>query len=44
MFRDIGLLDTAVKLDNIITLCFAAGSGFTIFMGPLRGVIFIILF
>ena len=44
MFHDVGLLDYDVELDSIITLCFAARAGFTVFMWPLRGVFFIILF
>ena len=40
MLHDNGLLNAAVKLDRITTLCFAAVVGFVIFMCPLCGLLF----
>ena len=40
MIHDVGLLDAAIELDRLTTLCFTAGAGFNIFMWPLCGVIF----
>ena len=44
MFNDVRLFQSYVKINRLTMLCFDVGVGFVIFMGPLRGAIFRILF
>ena len=44
MLHDVVFLDAAVKINSLITLCFADRAVFAIFMWPLRGVLLRIFF